>query len=582
MLECCLELLGEGLLVSLQDLGAAGLTSSAAEMASSGGVGIDIDVARVPLREADMEPFEIMVSESQERMLAVVEPAEVDRVLALCEKWETGVGGRRRGHRRRAVPGPARRRGGRRDAGRRARRRVPAVRPGARPSPRAGSYAANARRSSLVLGARDDAGDDVCSSCLASPEHRQQALGVRAVRLGRALAHGPPARGRRRRRPAPARGRRDDRGRDRRQRPPGRLRPLRGHGRGGARVRPEPRLRRRRAARPHQLPQLRQPREAGGRLAARPLDPGPRRRLRGARRARSSAATSRSTTRPRTDRSTRPRWSAWSASCPTPSAPAAWRSPTGRRDRGLRPVLALARRLGAGEAARRARPRPAVAADRPASTAAIDAVREAVRGGRAWRAAHDVSDGGLACALAEMAIAGGVGLEADLDGLVEARGCSGETALFGEGPGGFVLAGDRAALEAPGRRPGSTLFVIGRAGGERISISAAEAEVEVALADAERAWRSLGERHRAGHATRNERPRRQTRGHATRARSPSPASGALIGLPALVLQRWVAETRFAAIVLVLAVVRDRRRSGWWSSCWRRREPAAAGRGRLRG
>jgi len=86
VLECCLELLRDGLLVSLQDLGAAGLTSSAGEMASSGGVGIDIDVARVPLREADMEPFEIMVSESQERMLAVVEPGKVDEVLARCDR----------------------------------------------------------------------------------------------------------------------------------------------------------------------------------------------------------------------------------------------------------------------------------------------------------------------------------------------------------------------------------------------------------------------------------------------------------------------------------------------------------------
>jgi phosphoribosylformylglycinamidine synthase subunit PurL len=90
LLECCLELLAKGLLVSLQDLGAAGLTSSAGEMASAGGVGIDIDVAEVPLREADMEPFEIMVSESQERMLAVVEPARVDEVRAICEKWQTG------------------------------------------------------------------------------------------------------------------------------------------------------------------------------------------------------------------------------------------------------------------------------------------------------------------------------------------------------------------------------------------------------------------------------------------------------------------------------------------------------------
>jgi phosphoribosylformylglycinamidine synthase len=90
LMECSLELLERGLLVSLQDLGAAGLTSSASEMASKGEVGIDIDVAKVPLREADMEPFEIMVSESQERMLCVVEPANVAAVLALCEKWEVG------------------------------------------------------------------------------------------------------------------------------------------------------------------------------------------------------------------------------------------------------------------------------------------------------------------------------------------------------------------------------------------------------------------------------------------------------------------------------------------------------------
>ena len=90
LLECSLELLQRELLVSLQDLGAAGLTSSAAEMASKGEVGIEIDIARVPLREADMEPFEVMVSESQERMLCVVEPDKLDAVLALCEKWEVG------------------------------------------------------------------------------------------------------------------------------------------------------------------------------------------------------------------------------------------------------------------------------------------------------------------------------------------------------------------------------------------------------------------------------------------------------------------------------------------------------------
>jgi phosphoribosylformylglycinamidine synthase len=88
LLECSLELLDRGLLVSLQDLGAAGLTSSSAEMASKGEVGVDLDVARVPLREAGMAPIEIMISESQERMLCVVEPARVDEVLAVCERWE--------------------------------------------------------------------------------------------------------------------------------------------------------------------------------------------------------------------------------------------------------------------------------------------------------------------------------------------------------------------------------------------------------------------------------------------------------------------------------------------------------------
>ncbi|MCW3013467.1 MAG: purL, partial [Solirubrobacterales bacterium] len=88
LVECSLELLDRGLLVSLQDLGAAGLTSSASEMASKGEVGIDIDVAKVPLRETDMEPFEIMVSESQERMLCVCTPDQVDAVIAVTDKWD--------------------------------------------------------------------------------------------------------------------------------------------------------------------------------------------------------------------------------------------------------------------------------------------------------------------------------------------------------------------------------------------------------------------------------------------------------------------------------------------------------------
>jgi phosphoribosylformylglycinamidine synthase subunit PurL len=88
LLECCLDLLDRELLVALQDLGAAGLTSSASEMAEKGGVGVDIDVARVPLREEGMAAWEIMVSESQERMLCVVTPERLDDVLAVCAHWQ--------------------------------------------------------------------------------------------------------------------------------------------------------------------------------------------------------------------------------------------------------------------------------------------------------------------------------------------------------------------------------------------------------------------------------------------------------------------------------------------------------------
>jgi phosphoribosylformylglycinamidine synthase subunit PurL len=108
LIECCLELLDLDLLASLQDLGAAGLTSSSSEMASKGEVGIDLDMAKVPLREADMEPFEIMISESQERMLCVVEPSRLDEVLAVCERWEvraTPIGSVTEGNRLRVFDG---------------------------------------------------------------------------------------------------------------------------------------------------------------------------------------------------------------------------------------------------------------------------------------------------------------------------------------------------------------------------------------------------------------------------------------------------------------------------------------------
>jgi phosphoribosylformylglycinamidine synthase len=87
LLEACLELLESDDVVAMQDLGAAGLTSSSVECASRGGVGAEIDVANVPRREAGMTAYEIMLSESQERMLLVVKPEGVERVNEIVEKW---------------------------------------------------------------------------------------------------------------------------------------------------------------------------------------------------------------------------------------------------------------------------------------------------------------------------------------------------------------------------------------------------------------------------------------------------------------------------------------------------------------
>ena len=87
LIEASLELVEGGLVESLQDCGAAGLASSLAEMARDG-VGVDVELDRVPLREEEMEPWEIMVSESQERMVAVCVPDRLAEVEAVCDKWE--------------------------------------------------------------------------------------------------------------------------------------------------------------------------------------------------------------------------------------------------------------------------------------------------------------------------------------------------------------------------------------------------------------------------------------------------------------------------------------------------------------
>lgn len=87
LIEACLEALKTGAIVSMKDMGAAGLTCTTCEQAAAGGMGMDIDLANVPLRESDMEPFEIMMSESQERMLAVVQKGRETEVAEIFQKW---------------------------------------------------------------------------------------------------------------------------------------------------------------------------------------------------------------------------------------------------------------------------------------------------------------------------------------------------------------------------------------------------------------------------------------------------------------------------------------------------------------
>ncbi|MEQ8370440.1 MAG: phosphoribosylformylglycinamidine synthase subunit PurL, partial [Alphaproteobacteria bacterium] len=88
LLEACLELMATDAIIAIQDMGAAGLTSSSVEMASKGGVGIALDLDQVPLREDAMSAYEIMLSESQERMLMVLRPDREDEARRIFEKWE--------------------------------------------------------------------------------------------------------------------------------------------------------------------------------------------------------------------------------------------------------------------------------------------------------------------------------------------------------------------------------------------------------------------------------------------------------------------------------------------------------------
>jgi phosphoribosylformylglycinamidine synthase len=493
LLECCLELLERGLLVSLQDLGAAGLTSSAGEMASKGGVGVEIDVRRVPLREADMEPFEIMVSESQERMLAAVEPSRLDQVIETCERWQTGcaaIGEVTDSGRFRVLDGGE---------------VVGEIEVSAlvdecplydlEPAePQGWAYPNEdtlGTRVALAAGRGADpaTADSILIALLASPsiaskrwafEQYDSVVGSRTTRrpgaADAAVLMLPET--------------------------------------GGAIAVAIDGNGRRVACDPH-AGAVEAVLECAANLAcvgAEPL---------GLTNCLNFGNPEKPEVAWQLDRAVTGLADACRALgipvvggnvslynetehgpiYPTPVVGMVGELPD--------PALAGGLALRQGDAIALVGPfAPSLAGSELAKlrgelgpglpsipidavAAALTVVREAVRAGAAT-AAHDLSDGGLACALAEMAIAGEIGARLDLDPLIEARGCSGETALFGEGPGGILVAGRREALDRL-LESGVSVLLLGEPGGERLEIEAAESSLNVLLADAERAWRSLGE-----------------------------------------------------------------------------------------
>ena len=484
VLECCLELLDRGLLVSLQDLGAAGLTSSAGEMASKGGVGIDIDVRRVPLREEDMEPFEIMVSESQERMLAVVEPSRLDEVVATCERWQTGAAAigeiTDSGHLRVLDDGvevgnvpvsalvdecplydlepeePAGWMYGNQTT-------IQTEDPSEILRELLGSPNVASKRWAFeqydsVVGSRTARRPEAADAAVLMIPESERAIAVAIDGNGRRVACDPYA---------------------------GAVEAVLECAQNLACVGAEPlgltnclnfgnpekpnvawQLDRAVLGLADACLALRVPVVGGNVSLYNETEHGP--------------------------------------IYPTPVVGMVGELPGAAGVPGLAPaegdrlvlVGPFAPSLAGSELAKQRGELdsglPQVPLDEVDKALAL--VRELVRSG-VVSAAHDVSDGGLACALAEMAIAGGIGLDIDLDPLVELRGGSGETNLFGEGPGGIVLAaGNANDLLERTEAAGVEAVELGTVAGDRITIAAAERDVSVALADAERAWRSLAQR----------------------------------------------------------------------------------------
>jgi phosphoribosylformylglycinamidine synthase subunit PurL len=482
LLECCLELLERGLLVALQDLGAAGLTSSSAEMAAKGGVGIELDIARVPLRNPDLEPFEVMVSESQERMLAVVKPGAVAEVIAVCERWDTGaalIG---------SVTDSARlvvRRAGRVEADVPVSALVDAC-PlyDLAPAEPAGWIYGNQRT------LEDDASaTEILEALLASPtiaskrwayEQYDSIVGSRTVRrpgdADAAVLAVPEA---------------------------GCAIAVAIDGNG------------RRVACDPYLGAVEAVLECAANLACAGAEP----------LGLTNCLNFGSPEKPHVAWELERAVAGLADACEALGVPVVGGNVSlyNESEEGPiypTPIVGMVGEVGDPRHAARIalRDGDAIALvtaqagslagselaklrgelgrglpdlDLSAALRAIRFVRDAVRSG-AVPVAHDASDGGLACALAECAITGGVGIEVELPGDGDP-----ERVLFGERPGRFIVAGERAAIErlvANAELAAASATIIGAAGGDAIEIAAGAARIELSLDRAASAWASLGER----------------------------------------------------------------------------------------
>ncbi len=469
LIEACLELLDAGLVVGIQDLGGAGLACATSETAAAAASGMDVDVTAVPCREPGMEPFEVMTSESQERMLAIVDARRPRRGRwRSAARWEVAGHGRRHGSPRPGPDGVGRLRiarpAGRRGAGRRARgiarttdaplydRRAAARRPraaarrrpgaGSRPRPTAGADLLGLLVRPLWVSVQYD--HQLFLNTVAGPAGDAAVLRLRhpvtGVDTGRGLAPHHRRQPRLVRESTPRAGPRPDRGR----------------------VGAEPGLRRRPPARRRQLPELRQPRAPRGDVAA---VRGHRRHVRGLPGARGPGGRRQRQPLQRVGRratSTPPRWSASLGLVDELAArpPAiSWR--TGDR------LVLLGSHDGTLAGSRWARTLRGCTGgelaplDLAAHRRLCELVRELVSAELAAPAGdgtgaapglvhgiHDVSDGGLAVALAELAIGSGVGCRVE--------GVASHCELFSEAPSRVVVATsrpNRAPRHAPTRPP---------------------------------------------------------------------------------------------------------------------------------